>query len=349
MKNYIKKKKFKDINLEYPFFDSLKDDYKEFSVWFQKKANEEAYVLYNGDFISGFMYLKVEDGEVVDTRPPLPSKKRIKIGTFKIDAHGTKLGERFIKKAIDHAVSEKADEIYVTIFEKHTPLIELLDEFGFQKRGRKESENGEESVLIKDLKIVMGNLRKDYPLIYARGKQKFLLSIYPEWHTKLFPDSILNNESYDVVRDISHTNSIQKTYVCFMDLSLLRNGDIIIIYRTNDKMGSAWYRSVVTSVCTVEEIRSKRQFVSADEYIRFTEKFSVFDEKELMGWWNRGNRLYVIKMLYNAAFSKRLIRKNLVEKFGLDPNSYWGFMKISDEQFTDILSSGGVDESIVIS
>ncbi|WP_202880431.1 hypothetical protein [Mannheimia pernigra] len=29
--------KFKNINLDDPFFDSLKEDYKEFTDWFNKK------------------------------------------------------------------------------------------------------------------------------------------------------------------------------------------------------------------------------------------------------------------------------------------------------------------------
>ena len=31
---------FRDINLADPFFDSLKQDYKEFTDWFNKKANQ---------------------------------------------------------------------------------------------------------------------------------------------------------------------------------------------------------------------------------------------------------------------------------------------------------------------
>lgn len=40
-------KKFKEINLQSSFFDSLKQDYREFCEWFQRKAEEEAYVIYN--------------------------------------------------------------------------------------------------------------------------------------------------------------------------------------------------------------------------------------------------------------------------------------------------------------
>jgi len=349
MSDYIDRKRFRDIDLEDSFFDSLKSDYREFCSWYRKKADEEAYVLYSGSEISAFMYLKVEDGEVTDVDPPLAAAHRIKIGTLKVDPHGTKLGERFIKKAIDHCVVEQAEELYVTVFRKHDALIRLLEEFGFVETSKKETPNGEELVLVKCLGHLVGDLRKDYPIIVARGRNKFLLAIYPKWHTKLFPDSILDNEPYDILTDVSHTNSIQKTYVCFMDLSLLRNGDLVLIYRTTDDKGPAWYRSVLTSVCTVEEVRSRDTFADANEYVKYTEPFSVFNGADLLKWWRRkGNKLYVIKMLYNAAFSKRLIRRDLVEKFGLDADAYWGFMQISDSQFSDILMNGGIDESLVI-
>lgn len=350
MGNFIIKKKFSDINLRDPFFDNLKKDYMEFVEWFERKKDEQAYVYFAKDKIVGFLYLKIEDDKIADITPALPRKKRLKIGTFKIEAHGTRLGERFIKKAIDHALSEGVAEIYLTIFPKHEGLIGILKEFGFEERGKKITANGEELVLLKNFNNIVGVPRKDFPVINARGKRKFLLAIKPEWHTKLFPDSILHNETYDIVEDVSHTNSIQKTYVCFMDLSGLQDGDILIIYRMKDEGKSAWYGSVVTSVCTVEQVKKKNNFKTIEEYLKYTEKFSVFCENELQVWWNRGTRLYVIKMLYNAAFSKRIIRKDLIEKIGLDggAGTYWGFTRIKDEQFVNIMKLGGVNESVVV-
>jgi hypothetical protein len=348
MPELLQKRKFGDVDLHDSFFDSLKGDYKEFESWFQGKAEEEAYLIYGEPGIEGFMYLKPEDGPVTDVDPALPSARRIKIGTLKIDAHGTLLGERLIKKALDHTIAEKATDLYLTVFPRHRSLINMLQEYGFVKTGTKTTRNGEEWVLVKSLSTVRGILKKDYPLIVHKDHAKFILSIYPEWHTKLFPDSILENETFDIVQDISYTNSIQKTYVCFMDLSVLKSGDIIIIYRTRDKHGPAWYRSVVTSVCTIEEVYNKTMFADSKEYIDYTEKFSVFNKDELLGWWNRGDDLYVLKMLYNAAFSKRLIRRDLVESIGLDADAYWGFMSISDEDFLSILQNGGIDEHLIV-
>jgi hypothetical protein len=67
---------FSDINLNDSFFNSLKEDYKEFSDWFIKKQSTQdaAYVLYNPmGTIEGFMYLKYEQEPITDVNPPLPN------------------------------------------------------------------------------------------------------------------------------------------------------------------------------------------------------------------------------------------------------------------------------------
>ena len=140
----------------------------------------------------------------------LPARRRLKIGTFKIDAHGTKLGERFVKKIIDNATENGINEIYVTAFARHIGLITLLSTFGFDYHGTKHTINGEEQVYVKRIGMVRNDILKDYPIMKANNVNKYVLSIYPKYHSQLFPDSILNNETYDLLQDISHTNSIHQ-------------------------------------------------------------------------------------------------------------------------------------------
>lgn len=84
------------------FFDSLKMDYPEFVDWFNRKSRKGkvAFVQYDSDgHLQGFLFLKDESKEVDDKITPLmEQKKRLKVGTFKIEAHNTRLGEKFIKK-----------------------------------------------------------------------------------------------------------------------------------------------------------------------------------------------------------------------------------------------------------
>ncbi|MBN2267376.1 MAG: GNAT family N-acetyltransferase [Candidatus Babeliaceae bacterium] len=352
MSEYLQIKPFSEIDLNDSFFDGLKIGYTEFSDWYAKKAKQgaTAYVLYTGGNLIGFMYLKIEEGTVDDTTPHLPPAKRVKIGTLKVEAHGTRLGERFLKKAIDFALSENADELYLTVFPKHDDLISLIIELGFKDIAEKTTMNGTERVLAKNFTYFPGGtLRQNYPFLQTHGSNKYLLSIYPQWHTKLFPDSILDSESYDLLTDVSHTNSIRKTYVCKMkDVGILKAGDLAIIYRTKDEKGPGHYRSVVTSVCIVEELRSKENFTNLDDFVNYTMPYSVFNREELSGWWKEWSRVFVIKMLYSTAFSKRIIRKTLIEDIGLDSNAYWGFMPVTDEQFLRIMRAGGINERLII-
>jgi len=150
----IQKKLFKDIDLDDEFFNSLRVDYDGFDDWFKSKSTNTAYVSYNElGRMDGFLYLKKEYQILDDTTPEFDAKHRAKLGTFKIDAHGTKLGERFIRLVFQFAMNNSLKEIYVTIFDKHVGLINLLTRYGFELKARKNKEtiNGQEGVYFKKL------------------------------------------------------------------------------------------------------------------------------------------------------------------------------------------------------
>ena len=351
MTTLLEIKKFSSISLADPFFDSLKKDYKGFEDWFNGKAekDESAFVVYDKDNnLQGFLYLKDESAEIDATIvPSMNKKKRLKVGTFKIDAHNTRLGERFVKKIMDKGIYEGYEEAYVTIFPEHHELIELLKKYGFKEYGTK----GKEQVLIKDFTTCEGDLLKDYPLIQPKGKRKFLLSIYPGYHTPLFSDSILKNEerkSDELVKDVSFSNSIHKVYICFMPKTAnLRKGDLLVIYRTNDHLGPARFRSVVTSICQVEEVKTKTDFGNLDEYLKYCGKYSIFGEPDLKKWYKNDN-LVVIKMTYNIALTKRVTRGMLLDEAKISPTLYWGFFQLTDSQFDYIIDKGKVNENFIV-
>lgn len=344
--------KFKEVNLNDPFFDSLKNDYDGFEEWFCRKSNNDAYIQKKDDgSLQAFLYLKIEDGAITDVIPNFADAKRLKVGTFKIEAHNTKLGEKFVRMIAYHALYEKVEEIYVTIFEKHTKLIELLKKYGFEKKAIKGNLDNPESVYVKSMKFYTGDICKDFPFIHTVGKNKYLLSIYPKFHTALFPDSILNTEMRNkdsLVKDVSHTNSIHKIYLCRMeDAKQMSPGDLIVIYRTSDKQGAAEYRSVATSVCVVEEVKTPKDFKSYDEYIRYTNYYSIFDKDTLTKYY-KDTKTVIIKMIYNAAFNRRIIRKELIEEVCISCGVYWGFFELTDEQFFNIIERGQIDESLIV-
>lgn len=96
--------------MEDPFFTSLKEDYNGFEDWFQRKSDSDAYIQKKDDGeLEAFLYLKIEEGVVEDVSPKLPEGKHLKVGTFKIDAHNTKLGEYFIQMIMRVAVYEQVE------------------------------------------------------------------------------------------------------------------------------------------------------------------------------------------------------------------------------------------------
>ena len=347
---------FSDIDLNDSFFDSLRASYPEFNEWYNKKAaaGATAYCYYVDNELKDFLYLKIEEEELSDLTPALPAKKRLKVGTFKVDndnRHTTR-GERFMKKIMDMAIAEDVDEIYVTMFptEELQGLIRMFEKFGFSHIADKPHEGGNaEYVLIKDMTTHVDDFKLDYPFVKKASSNKYVLSIVPEFHTHLFPDSILKNEKkYDLIQDVSETNSIYKIYLCWMQGTRnLKAGDKLIIYRTSDEEGKAYYRSVCTSVCTVCEVKTYRDFENEEEFIKYTNRYSVFKEHELRRWYKYKNNFIVIKMVYNIAFTKKVINMVMKEQVGLNPK-YWGFFKLTDAQFDKLLELGEIDERYII-
>ena len=348
--------RFSDIDLNDSFFDSLRASYTEFNEWYNKKAaaGATAYCYYVDNELKDFLYLKIEEEELSDLTPALPAKKRLKVGTFKVDnedRHTTR-GERFMKKIMDKAIAEDVDEIYVTMFptEELQGLIRMFEKFGFSHIADKPHEGGNaEYVLIKDMTTHVDDFKLDYPFVKKASSNKYVLSIVPEFNTHLFPDSILKNEKkYDLIQDVSETNSIYKIYLCWMQGTRnLKAGDKLIIYRTSDEEGKAYYRSVCTSVCTVCEVKTYRDFENEEEFIKYTNRYSVFKEHELRRWYKNKNNFIVIKMVYNIAFTKKVINMAMKEQVGLNPK-YWGFFKLTDAQFDKLLELGEIDERYII-
>lgn len=342
--------RFDSFSHDDPFFDSLKSKYSEFPDWLNKKAysGEDAYVLYNErGYIDGFMYLKIEN-DIDDIQPPLYIGKYLKVGTFKFNSKGTLRGQRFIKKAFDYAIQQGVDGIYVTVFETYTHLIDIFEKYGFKLHGKKETENGVERVYVRNMRVVEGDICADYPYVISRKRRKFLLSIRPVYHTRLFPDSKLITDSPDMVQDVSHTNSIHKIYIsAARGVMELVPGDILVMYRTSDQEGKARYRAVVSSVCVVEEVKHINDFSSIEEFLRYCSRFTVFSREELIGFYRNKKYPFIIRFTYNIALPKRPIRDKIINVAGV-PDGRWNLLRLSDEQFDNILRLGELNEGLVV-
>jgi len=345
----VQKLKFGRINLEDDFFTSLKEDYIGFDKWFIKKYDEEAYITVNSNngLLLSFLYLKVEDKDekYLDINPFFTPKKRLKVGTFKVINNGFRLGERFIKIIFDNALKNNVDEIYVTIFDKRDEqrrLIDLLELWGFVLWGKK----NDELVYVRDFSknINGGKLKQSYPFI-SRNKDCFIVPIYPDYHTELLPDSILNNESpEEFIEDFPHRNGINKVYVSRALTPHPKIGDILVFYRTG-----GYYKSVVSTIGVAQE--AKYDFKDEDDFVAYCRKSSVFPEDQLRAMWLYSpNRPFVVRFLYVYSFPHRINMKELIDLQVLSGvnDAPRGFKQITKEQFNNILKATKSDESFII-
>lgn len=336
----VKKEYFGKVNLQDTFFDSFREDYPGFDKWFNKKSDEISYVCYNNNILTAFLFLKVEDENenYSDITPAFSKKKRLKIGTFKVTSTGFKLGERFLKIVFDNAIQYKVDEIYVTIFDKtdeQIRLIELLEIWGFVFHGLKATVQGNEKVYLRDFSrnANIVNPKLTFPWT-SQASDVYIVPIYPEYHTELFPDSILNTESpTDFIENEPHRNALSKVYISRSHVRDLKSGDLIVFYMTG-----GYYKGVATTIGIVESIIT--DIVDESSFVRLCRKRSVFSDDELKNHWNynKKDRPFVVNFLYIFSFPKRPNLKWLHEN-GIIPDIHdmpRGFRKISREDLNKI-------------
>ena len=330
---------FGDVDLNSSFFDTLREDYEGiiFDDWFKKKARnkEKAYIFKNeSGLLQGFLYLKDEyedEPDYLKVTPPLTPKRRMKVGTFKIEQTGFRLGERFLKIIFDNARSRKVDEIYVTLFENKREEVKrlksLMEEWGFRKHGYKP--NGE-LVLVKTMELYDSNEspKFNYPLLKA-APDCYFLPIYAQYHTDLFPDMILKNEDMHLYEDKkAHRYALEKIYLSGSFNAPANPGDLFVIYRIADQ-GYKKYSSVVTGIAIIESITKTK---TADECVAICKNRSVFTEEEIREM--HKTRPIVIKLLDYMPFTTKVtldqLRANGIVAKNAGPRQ---FDQISKEQF----------------
>jgi len=349
----VQKKKFGDINLDDPFFNSFRSDYIGFDKWYRKKNEDDVYVCMSEGQVLAFLYLKCETKEEVynDIEPTFDKQKRLKIGTFKVILNGFKLGERFLKIVFDNAIVQKVDEIYVTIFNnsiEQQRLIYLLEQYGFILYGIKKSESGNEKVYVRSLKkdrFIVNKPKHNFPYIKFDSRT-LIVPIYEKYHTNLFPDSILRTESpSDFVENEPFRNAISKIYISRSTYKDLKMGDNIVFYRTG-----GIYKGVITTIGVIENCTTNIK--SFDEFKKLCGKRSVFTEAELREYWDYYPTLkpFVVNFLYTYSFPKRinlarLIELNIIPDINSVPR---GFQLITSEDFAKILKETKTNEGIII-
>ncbi|MDD2958953.1 MAG: hypothetical protein PHR92_10590 [Lachnospiraceae bacterium] len=356
-------KVFSEINLEDPFFDSLKADYPgtqnstEFCTWFKKKANanSKALVYESESGVGAFVYIKKENEEIeLADAPNLAACERVKLGTIKIsDLHrGQRIGEGAIGLALWKWQRTKINDIYVTVFPKHRTLVNLLEKFGFQVAGT--NLNGEKVYIKSRQAILYDNPYVSFPFVDPHFKEAGYLIFEDTYHDTMFPYSELKNVAQTRI-EMSVANGLSKIYVSAAPQINYRIGEPVLIYRKSSSSTGKRYKSCLTSFGMITDIfqvkKQGRVLIPFEELIDRIGNKSVFNQNELRSKYDHDNNVIVYELLYYAYFGVGnnincawLCDHELWAKDGGYPTA----TKLNPEEFKMILGKGNLDVQNII-
>jgi hypothetical protein len=345
---------FSDVNLHDQFFDSLKNDYKGFAIWYEKKSREGRKALVFNDEIGvgAFLCLKDENEPIELKNRILPANPRVKISTLRLAERfrGQRFGEGALGIALWDWKSKQVPEIYVTIFEKHGELIRLFERFGFKNIGI--NQNNECVYLKSRESLDYSDPYRAFPFIRPDFTTAGIIPIDDDFHDQLFPYSELKGNHLEIEEETAG-NGITKIFIGapYSAIHYVEN-EPVLIYRIFNGNGPKTYHSVVTSFCTVTKSRIIKNRGSAnmelEEFLSLAGNKTVFNLDELRTIYSRKQNIVLLEMVYNGYFGKghNVIHKQLND-LGLFPSHPYN-ITYTKEEFCKILEMGDVDVQNVI-
>ncbi|MDC7291797.1 GNAT family N-acetyltransferase [Blautia schinkii] len=347
-------RKFKDVDILDSFFDSLKNDYKEFPEWYAKKSSigEKTLIFEDEEGVGAFLYLKKENEPLELVDKVFPAKERIKIGTLRLAERyrGLRLGEGALGVALWKWQEQKVEEIYVTVFEKHEELINLFNRFGFLRLGK--NYRGECVYLKSRGNIDYSDPYKSFPFIRPDFQKAGLVPIFELFHDRLFPYSELKGNKAEIEEETAG-NGITKVYIGTPYSMMHYNvGEPVVIYRIYAGTVGKQYKSAATSFCTITKMEivksNDRLNMNLDDFIKMAGNKTIFTPDELIEIFNSNKNVVIIEMIYNGFFGKghninyRTLKDNALFE------TYPYNIDYKKEEFIKILEMGDVNVQNVI-
>ncbi|MCU4120994.1 N-acetyltransferase [Variovorax sp. N23] len=322
-----------------PFFDSLRNDYTPFDDWFRRKArqNTKAWVYRDEAGVLGAICIyDVQIDQVITDDHERLDGKALKLSTFKVgeSVRGRKLGELFLKAAFRYGTENACEHIFThTKVGKHSYLVDLLLDFGFENRGP----YGSDLVFVKQHPAMAPGAAALSPLEYVRmfyphyqagtHIRKFLVPIQQGFHRILFPD-------YQAVQSLlfgpvgSVGNAIKLAYLCHAATKEIQVGDVMLFYRSEDEQ-------CVTSLGVVD------QFAVLDDAAKIAALVSrrtVYSIKDIEHMAARPTKVILFRLVQH--FSKPVPYQQLrTERVVTGPIQ--SITKISDVAFSRVLAAAG--------
>ena len=352
-------KKFKDIDLNDSFFDTLKVDYPEFPVWFSRKQSEgkSALVYFDEVGVGAFLYLKKEnvDGDVsplIVNGEELPQIPRLKIGTLRLAERIRKqrLGEGALGVSLWYWKDTKFDDIYVTVFEKHIELINLFERFGFTYAGK--NERGENVYMKNRRSMSFEDPYKCFPFVSMVFDCSGLIPINDDFHDKLFPYSELAGGNQNIFSTTAG-NGITKVFIATPYTALhFKEGMPVFIYRIHNGPGQKKYKSVITSFCTISKVDVVKEkgtsIISCEDFVKQAGNKTIYTPEELREIYTTKKKVVIIELVYNGYFGKgHNVTFNELKENGLFEDYPYNVV-YTEKEFEKILEMGDIDVQNII-
>jgi len=274
-----------------PIFESLRADYApHFDAWFTKckRQHRQAWVIRDeGNALAGLCIVKSEDETVFGL-----TGKLLKVCTFKVSENhnGFRFGELLLKTCFDYATQNGYESSYVTAFEKHGALIALLLDLGFEQIEPRTTLG--ERVFVK--RFVPDGMDPADPLEYhlrygphavdTTAARLYVVPIQPHYHEMLFPEAEGQARlRFDTGRHPCG-NAIRKAYLCNSITRQIRQGDMLLFYRSEDAQA-------ITVVGVVESWMASAE---ANKVARFVGKRTVYTFPEIEGLCREGRETLAV-------------------------------------------------------
>lgn len=279
------------ISLKSDFFASLRRAYPEFESWWTTTVvPEERTTLIIGDTTDplGLAVLKEDDPDY--GLPPATAK----ICTFKIGEHARQrhYGELLLEAVIRELRWIPVLCAFVEVAEEQERLRRWLADFGFYTFENRTASNGD-LVLVKDLSSSRDPVTDPWKYHQRFGpgallvSRAFLIPIQPQWHQRLFPDSITLRPQ-PTLFDLEPSpcgNAIRKVYLCNAKTRQIERGDVLLFVVS--KSGQ-----IIENIGIVEDI-----LVSSDpiEIAKFASDRTVYSFQEINKLASSANPVLCIK------------------------------------------------------
>jgi len=336
-----------NLNVKDVFFDSLRQEYPEFNDWFENISREarQCWVYQQSSCQIGALLIRKIEIEAIDAVPPLPKKKRLKLSTFKVESTGYKIGELFIKLAVQYCIENSIGEIYLTHFtQAEDTLVDLLVEYGFSKIAK--NPRGED-VFLKEVLIEKQALSGASPLTISKhywpsfcdgpNVTKFIVPIRPAYHDRLFVELKELVTLFEMAGQfIVEGNTIRKAYLCHSRIKGLSPGTLLLFYRSQRKQA-------ITSIGITEDVLADVD--DKDAILNAIEKRTVYSEPEI----NEMLKKHLMIILFTWHFYLKFpVTMEWMRANGILSAPPQSILKIPHDSYLKIKAKGGLDERFTI-